>query len=118
ELTLQFALDRCDVGNRSASVIRSEWLQFRQIFPMVCEADRDDGKRCNAGMKVQKLLDCPIEVLAIIEPWTQHHLAMELYSRIRQPLDFLHQSIVFSITQQNGSELRFGGMNRDVQRRE
>ena len=66
--------------NRLGGVIRSERLQFRQILPMIGQADRDDGKRCDAGMKLQQILNCPLQMLAVIETGTQHHLAMQLYS--------------------------------------
>src|SRR5438046_7937897 len=69
-------------------------------------------------MKLEQVFDRSLKMDPVVETRTQHHLAVQLNAGAGQALDFFHQSIVFSVAQQDRSKFRLGRVNRNVERRQ
>src|SRR5678815_582099 len=104
------------MGDQVTSIFGRERLQHRQILAMIGQSDRHDGKRRNAGVEPQKVIDRAIEVYAVVKSGTQDNLAMHLNAGTCKALDLSHKPIVFVDTEQRSTQLRFSCMNRYIER--
>src|SRR5882672_1469995 len=77
---LELPLNRRDVSDQFPRILRAEGPQDRQILPMIGKPHRHDRKRRGVRMKPQEIVDCPLEMRAIVEIRAQHHLAVQLNS--------------------------------------
>jgi hypothetical protein len=69
-------------------------------------------------MELQKVINRALQVNTIVQAGTQHDLAVQDDSCIRQPVNLFHQPIVFRIPEKAYSQFRLRRVNGNVKGRE
>ena len=82
------------------------------------QADRHDRDAQDGLAKPQQVRQRAVQMRAIVHPWQEHYLGVEMQTVVTQPGQFVHQRWLLCDAEKTVAEVLFGGVDGYVQGRE